>query len=108
MKTKLLIFLYSCVILFCFVGAIEPPKYKKQFGETKEIKASIELDGYAIYEGGLVVWNSGGSVIGYSYIGKGTNDNGNIISFPKGGKNGDGRNKILGRNSFLGKVSMGN
>lgn len=77
-------------------------------GETKEIKASIELDGYAIYEGGLVVWNSGGSVIGYSYIGKGANDNGNIISFPKGGKNGDGRNKILGRNSFLGKVSMGN
>lgn len=125
MKTKLFFFLYSCALLFFFVGAIEPSKYRKQciykinchvcncfffllyllkyfssfaVGEIKESKASTGLDGYAIYRGGLGVWNSGGSAILFPNIRKGENDNGNIISFPKGGKNGGGRNRILGRN----------
>ncbi|KAI5433923.1 hypothetical protein KIW84_020962, partial [Lathyrus oleraceus] len=108
MKTKLFSFLYSCALLFFFVGAIEASKYRKQFGEIKETKASTGLDGYAIYRGGLGVWNSGGSAILFPNIRKGANDNGNIISFPKGGKNGGGRNKILGRKQFLGKASMEN
>ncbi|XP_058744918.1 uncharacterized protein LOC131617676 [Vicia villosa] len=106
MKTKFFIFLYFCSLLVFFVGAIEPPKHRKQVGETKETRAGIVLDGYAIYRGGLGVWNGG--VIKFPNIEKGANDNGNIIRFPEGGKNGDGRNKPLGYKSSVGKASMKN
>ncbi|CAI8586431.1 unnamed protein product [Vicia faba] len=106
MKTKIFIFLYFCSLLYFFVGAIETPKHRKQFGETKGMRASIVLDGYAIYRGGLGVWNGG--VITFPNIGKGANDNGNIINFPKGGKNGGGRNRLLGRKSSVGKAYVKN
>ncbi|XP_058744920.1 uncharacterized protein LOC131617677 isoform X2 [Vicia villosa] len=114
MKSNLFIFLYFCWLLFFFVGAIEPPKHEKQFGKTKETRASLGLDGYATYQGGVGVWNSGGSdtggILNFPNIIKGANDNGNIIQFPGGGgkKNGGGRNRILGHKSSVGKVSMKN
>ncbi|CAL5190231.1 unnamed protein product [Lathyrus oleraceus] len=97
MGTKLSIFLCFYALLV-FVVTSMPFEDEKQYGETKESKKDIRINGHLhdlskgkiwIGIGGKINRSCGGNIINF-HEGRKMDDGGNVVKFPSGGRSGYG------------------